>query len=104
MEMWILSEAQASPFRKAGASRKRGTSGEGFRITPRRIPTAAVVLEYWRGRRRDRRPISSEEREGFLKAILPLMIGKVVGYNQGAGGGVGKAVFVLVTAIVKQFG
>jgi hypothetical protein len=36
--MWILSGPQESPLRKAGASLKTGTSADGFRITPRRIP------------------------------------------------------------------
>ena len=80
-----------SPLRKAGASRKIGTRGEceGFRMTPRRIPAAVVVVEWRSGnsrrKRRDRRPIRSDNgcgRAGLQKAILSFDGEKrVMGYN-----------------------
>ena len=49
------------------------TSGEGFRMMPRRIPVVAVTrVMRERMRRRDRRP------RVFGEAILPLMVTKVV--------------------------
>lgn len=49
------------------------TSGEGFRMMPRRIPAVAVArVMRGRMRRSDRRP------RVFAEAILPLMVTKVV--------------------------
>lgn len=81
METWIASEAgdpHGSPLRKAGASRKMGTFGAGFRIMLRRIPVVVVVREVVvvvvvvrRRRERDRRPGRGKGEGVLWKAILP---------------------------------
>lgn len=68
MEMWMLSLVHVSPLRKAGASRKMGTSGIGLRTTSRWTPVAVVAAAaawWWlvRNRRKDRRPRNEEEVE-----------------------------------------
>lgn len=79
METWILSWLHASPLRNAGASRKTGTSGDGFRIMPRRMLVAVGVAEQ-RRRSRDRRPMRTDGIVGLQKAILLTVAGKVVLY------------------------
>ena len=64
--MWILCGPQESPLRKAGASLKTGTSADGFRITPRRIPPEEegnddTVLATMMKDRRPRRRIRVQE-------------------------------------------
>lgn len=75
METWIGSAAgdpHVSPLRNAGASRKMGTFGAGFRMMLRRMPVVVVVREVVvvKRRERDRRPRSGKEEEILRKAIL----------------------------------